>query len=302
MRPLTWTGDMHRQSTLKRVVIFGASVLLGLWTFAGVAAAAPAPTAGGRNEPSDPHAETSAHVTECSPTHHSNTGHGANTDGDDNPYHNTCEHEHAPGNGKGDGTAAGKPCAGCVGNADDKNPPGQAPGGSDGNAGYECDRNQGVGKENPAHTGCGESSETGTQVVTVKSENTEHTEDTEVAATGDTKTDAAPSAATLASAVNATAGVPAASAPPGRPAEVLGVQLSRSDAAQPATNGRPAEVLGVQYERSAQAGLARTGGSFLPLVSAGGLLVAIGTVLSSVRRREDVVSVNARLAGHGIAA
>src|SRR5438270_13238397 len=29
------------------------------------------------------------------------------------------------GNGNGDGNATGKPCAGCVGNADGKNPPGQ---------------------------------------------------------------------------------------------------------------------------------------------------------------------------------
>ncbi len=31
---------------------------------------------------------------------------------------------------------------------------GQAPDGGDANAGYECDRNQGIGKMNPAHTGC----------------------------------------------------------------------------------------------------------------------------------------------------
>ncbi|HEX7166358.1 MAG TPA: hypothetical protein VF230_05185 [Acidimicrobiales bacterium] len=55
----------------------------------------------------------------------------------------------------GDGEAAGKPCAGCVGNADDKNPPGQFPDGpTDHNAGYECDRNEGIGQTNPAHTGC----------------------------------------------------------------------------------------------------------------------------------------------------
>jgi hypothetical protein len=41
-----------------------------------------------------------------------------------------------------------------VGQADNKNPPGQLPGGSDPNAGYECDRNQGIGQTNPAHTGC----------------------------------------------------------------------------------------------------------------------------------------------------
>jgi hypothetical protein len=49
---------------------------------------------------------------------------------------------------------AGKPCNGCVGNADDKTPPGQLLDGSDGNAGYECDSNKGIGRGNPAHTGC----------------------------------------------------------------------------------------------------------------------------------------------------
>jgi len=50
----------------------------------------------------------------------------------------------------------GQPCAGCVGNADDKSPQGQTPpDGSDPNAGYECDTNNGVGPGNPAHTGCG---------------------------------------------------------------------------------------------------------------------------------------------------
>lgn len=47
---------------------------------------------------------------------------------------------------------AAKPCNGCVGRADDKAPAGQAPG--DKNAGYECDRNRGVGRGNPAHSGC----------------------------------------------------------------------------------------------------------------------------------------------------
>ncbi len=57
----------------------------------------------------------------------------------------------APGQNK----QHGQPCAGCVGNADDKSPKGQNPqDGSDANAGYECDTNNGVGPGNPAHTGC----------------------------------------------------------------------------------------------------------------------------------------------------
>jgi hypothetical protein len=54
-------------------------------------------------------------------------------------------------------TAAAPPAAaraGCVGNADNKNPPGQKPNGTDANAGYECDSNSGVGRSNPGHTGC----------------------------------------------------------------------------------------------------------------------------------------------------
>jgi hypothetical protein len=78
------------------------------------------------------------------------SGHGANVTG---PYNST--RNGAPSaNGNGNGKAVGKPCAGCVGKADNKNPPGQLPNGSDPNAGYECDRNHGIGQTNPAHTGC----------------------------------------------------------------------------------------------------------------------------------------------------
>ncbi len=56
--------------------------------------------------------------------------------------------------GNGDGNAVGQPCAGCVGNADGKNPPGQFKDGGDPNNGYECDGNNGIGKTNPAHSGC----------------------------------------------------------------------------------------------------------------------------------------------------
>jgi hypothetical protein len=58
-------------------------------------------------------------------------------------------------NGSGNGKAAGRPAAGSVGNADDKNPQGQMPDAKrDGNNGYECDGNNGIAKTNPAHTGC----------------------------------------------------------------------------------------------------------------------------------------------------
>lgn len=87
----------------------------------------------------------------CTNTHpQTQTGKGANKSG---PYDSTCDGT-ASGNGQGKGTAKGKPCAGCVGNADNKNPKGQLPGPQDKNKGYECDKNQGIGKGNPAHSGC----------------------------------------------------------------------------------------------------------------------------------------------------
>src|SRR6476646_3346376 len=69
----------------------------------------------------------------CDGSHNSDTGHCANHSG---PSTNTCKGSPSA-NGNGNGQATGKPCAGCVGNADDKNPKGQMPGGSDHNPGYE---------------------------------------------------------------------------------------------------------------------------------------------------------------------
>jgi hypothetical protein len=96
--------------------------------------------------------DSSGTPNECTPSHNSDTGNGANTS--PGPYTNTCEPEHESGNGNGGGLAIGKPDAGTVGNADDKQPPGQFPDGSDNNNGYECDGNSGIAQENPAHTGC----------------------------------------------------------------------------------------------------------------------------------------------------
>jgi hypothetical protein len=89
---------------------------------------------------------------DCPNSFHDNSGgKGANASG---PYDTTCDGS-ASRNGNGDGNANGKPCAGCVGNADNKNPKGQMPDAKrDGNNGYECDNNNGVGKSNPAHSGC----------------------------------------------------------------------------------------------------------------------------------------------------
>lgn len=96
-------------------------------------------------------AGTSGNVDEPQPRSNADeNGTGANHSG---PYDSTREGLPS-GNGNGTGKATGKPCAGCVGKADNKNPKGQYPNGSDANAGYECDRNHGIGRTNPAHTGC----------------------------------------------------------------------------------------------------------------------------------------------------
>ncbi|HVE75308.1 MAG TPA: hypothetical protein VND22_00910 [Actinomycetota bacterium] len=88
-------------------------------------------------------------VCDGDPTGHSDTGHGANQGG---AYDNTCPEER-PGNGT-ENNNSNEPDAGAVGQADDKNPPGQAPDGTDHNNGYECDNNEGVAQTNPPHTGC----------------------------------------------------------------------------------------------------------------------------------------------------
>ena len=85
---------------------------------------------------------------------------GANDTSSSNQYKST--RDGSPSlNGNGGGKQVGQPCAGCVGKADNKNPPGQAPNGTDHNAGYECDRNHGIGRSNPAHTGCTSGGTTG---------------------------------------------------------------------------------------------------------------------------------------------
>ncbi|MGY2873472.1 LPXTG-motif cell wall-anchored protein [Marmoricola sp. URHA0025 HA25] len=78
---------------------------------------------------------------------------GANGQCPDGPYCSTTDGT-ASANGNGGGQATGKPCAGCVGKADNKNPHGQLPNASDHNAGYECDTNHGIARGNPAHSGC----------------------------------------------------------------------------------------------------------------------------------------------------
>ena len=88
---------------------------------------------------------------------------GANVSGPYDPY----GVGEPSGNGNGDGNATGKPCAGCVGNADGKNPPGQQPGPNDANKGYECDENAGIAQGNPAHSFCRPTTTSSTTSTTV---------------------------------------------------------------------------------------------------------------------------------------
>jgi hypothetical protein len=159
------------------------------------------------------------------------------------------------GNGNGNGNATGKPCAGCVGNADDKNPPGQFKDGSDHNNGYECDGNHGIGRTNPAHSGCSPTTSTteppGCEQDAHKSEcTTTTTEPTTTALPGATST-TAPAATTT-------------SVSPG--VTVLGEQFNRPAAAAVA----PAQ---------AAKGLAFTGGALGKLFFTGLALALLGVVL-----------------------
>jgi hypothetical protein len=122
----------------------------------------PTSTGPGQSDHRDGNASTTGSTASAQPTSNADSNNtGANSTSSTNPYRST-RHGAASGNGNGSGHAYGKPCAGCVGKADNKNPHGQQPGGNDGNAGYECDSNRGIGQTNPAHTGCVTSTSTPT--------------------------------------------------------------------------------------------------------------------------------------------
>jgi hypothetical protein len=149
----------------RRVGVFAALIALGLITMTGVATADPGNGKGAANASDNANGKglvtndsgtsastaptTSGDTTQPQPASNADfSGNGANTSGTFDSTRNG-----SPSlNGNGGGKATGKPCAGCVGKADNKNPPGQSAG--DKNHGYECDSNNGIGKTNPAHTGC----------------------------------------------------------------------------------------------------------------------------------------------------
>jgi hypothetical protein len=162
------------------------------------------------------------------------------------------------GNGNGNGEATGKPCAGCVGNADDKNPPGQYKDGSDHNNGYECDGNHGIGRTNPAHTGCDTTTTAPAPTTTT----------TEVPCTGAdcTTTTTAPSTTTTTAPSETTTTVAPEATTTTLRTNVLGESFTR-----PPTSASPA--------------LAFTGGPFARLFWAGVALVLLGLVIVAHRRR-----------------
>ena len=136
-----------------------AAVLLSPFALTGVALAedaTPAPSAAAEELQTS---EQSVAVAEETPTEEAVTTSDASlaTQSGSNqacPGHAYCPTSPQPGDeNQGNGNA---PANGSVGNADSKNPPGQAPNGTDSNKGYECDQNKGIGDKggNPAHTGC----------------------------------------------------------------------------------------------------------------------------------------------------
>ena len=174
-----------------------------------------------------------------------------------------------PGDPSGNGNQDpnNDPCAGCHGNADDKNPPGQYKDGNDHNNGYECDGNNGVAKTNPAHTGCPQMTTTTTAPSTTTT------------TAPSTTTTTAPSTTTTAPSTTTTTA-------PGETTTTTAPDGSTT------TTG-PTEVLGVQFEQpgTLAGALASTGAFILrPLVAAGLLLMVAGALLMVLRREAGDVS------------
>ena len=185
------------------------------------------------------------------------SGDGANGGGDYD--------DGTPGDPSGNGNQAPNqdPCAGCHGDADDKNPPGQFKDGSDHNNGYECDGNNGVAKTNPAHTGCPTTTTT---------------------APGQTTTTTAPSTTTTTAPSTTTTTAPGETTTTTAPGETT----TTTAPGESTTTTGPTEVLGVQFEQPTLTGALASTGTMLmrPLVAAGLLLVVAGALLMVLRRQE----------------
>jgi hypothetical protein len=152
------------------------------------------------------------------------------------------------GNGNGGGNG-NQPCAGCVGNADNVNPPGQFKDGGDPNNGYECDGNNGIAKGNPAHSGCKNPVTTTTVPQTTTTVPQTTTTVPQTTTTAPTTTTAGPTTTVAVGGVSTTA------------PEVQGVQFSR-----------------------AGGDLASTGAGFMrPFTLLGALLLLVGVALMIVK-------------------
>jgi hypothetical protein len=260
-------------TSLRRVVTFISGVAVGLFLLTGVASATPPD----HSQDTSPQPASKADYS----------GNGANHHGS---YDSTRDGSPS-GNGNGGGEAKGKPCAGCVGKADNKNPKGQAPDGSDHNRGYECDTNHGIGRTNPAHTGCrtgANPSVGGTTDDTNTGPSASDTPSSNGGSVGSTNDNASKPACTgdMASATSS-ACTPASSDEAGAAAEVKGASLVRAAAvsvtlADLASRGESpaAAVSGAEAVR----GLAFTGSGvdLLALSLVGVALLTAGLVL--VRR------------------
>jgi uncharacterized repeat protein (TIGR01451 family) len=141
--------NLFRRVSRLAVVAAASSVVLA--SGAGMSAAYAADSTSGTN--------TTATSPQPLSTADQNTG-GANGDCITDPKGIYCSTTDGTASGNGNqetGTHTGEPCGGCVGSADNKNPPGQEtsdPSGTFPNNGYECDNNNGIGQTNPAHSGC----------------------------------------------------------------------------------------------------------------------------------------------------
>jgi hypothetical protein len=241
-------------------------------------------------------------VCDGDPSGNSSTGSGANSGNGD--YTNTCPAGPSL-NGNNDGTTTGKPCAGCVGNADDKNPPGQYANGNDANNGYECDQqgrsanegNNGVGFGNPAHTGCAQDTTPpppGCNPATDANHSKPSPGGRDMPAGGscdETHTPTCPDGLAVApgGTCDRTSTVPhdVLASVVDRPAEVLGEVIVR-DAAAPAS---PAAVAGTTLPRTGTDAVVLVRTALLLLVGGGGLVTA-----GRLRRREAYIDIAGRLA------
>ena len=175
----------------------------------------------------------------------------------------------ANGNGSGGG---GRPCAGCVGNADNKNPPGQYKDGSDHNNGYECDGNNGIAKGNPAHSGCQTTTTVPKTTTTVPQQTTTTVpQQTTTTVPQQTTTTVPQQTTTTVAQETTTTTAPAATTT----TVVVGGNT---------TTTAGTDVLGVQFGREQPRGFALTGaGLFRPLTLLGALLLLVGVALMTIK-------------------